>query len=218
MGNLLSRRRCALPPRHGLAGDRYQPADQVRAAAWCCQARRHARLHGRAAWLGLLESVLEAAASKPLLACAWVCKCCWSTAKRATRPAWACSPGVCASLIWPGACSPMAATSRCRKWVGTRSIHSAMGRPELHPLQWTGIAQRGVFLFRPQLLRPAAGRRICCAAEADYGGRFAASLRATTCLRRNSTPENARRMVWPCSVISCTGTPEGLACRWIFCF
>lgn len=41
---------------------------------------------------GLKDAVLEAAANKPFLACAWARNCCWTTAKKATRRRWGCTP------------------------------------------------------------------------------------------------------------------------------
>ena len=38
---------------------------------------------------GLLDAVLEVRPASRCLACAWACRCCSTTAPRATRPAWA---------------------------------------------------------------------------------------------------------------------------------
>ena len=149
------------------------------------RAGRHARLHARAARVGPAG---RRARSRRQQAPVWRVRGHADAAgpQRRGRHAWpGPDPWQCASSsIWPGASSPMAAASKCRKWAGTRCTASTM---PAHPL-WQGIDDGSwyyfVHSFYAQVPQPAH-----CAAQTDYGGRFAAPLHATIFLPPSFTPK-----------------------------
>ncbi len=122
---------------------------------------------------GLQEAVLEAAATKPLFGVCVGMQMLLDHSEEGDTPSLGLIPGEVKRFDLAGAFSPMAAATKCRKWAGTRCSRqhpAACAMP-----MWEGIPD-GAYFYFVHSFYAAPADAAHCAAETDYGGRFASAL------------------------------------------
>ena len=169
--------------------DRRARRGRRRRARRAARPGRDARLHARAARVGLQEAVLEAAATKPLLG---VCIGMQMLLDRSEEGADAAGtpgprPDRRRGRALPARrprCSPTAAASRCRRWAGTRSSRRSRTRCG------TAFPTPAWFYFvHSYYARPSDPRH--SAANTDYGGRFTSALARDNIFATQFHPEKS---------------------------
>jgi glutamine amidotransferase len=137
---------------------------------------------------GLLESVLEAAATKPLFGvCVGMQMLLDHSAEGHTAagtPGLGLIPGEVLKFDLAGQPRPTAAATRCRKWAGT-----ACTKPQPHPV-WGGVPDGELVLLRAQLLRAPLDARHSVG-ETEYGGRFTAAMARDNIFATQFHPEKS---------------------------
>ena len=124
---------------------------------------------------GLLESVLEAAASKPLFGVCVGMQMLLEHSEEGDTPGLGLFPGRVRKFDLAGRVQPDGSRFKVPQMGWNQVDPQRHGpRQELHPL-WQGIAQGAYFYFVHSFYAQPSNAAHC-AAEADYGGRFAAAI------------------------------------------
>jgi hypothetical protein len=113
-----------------LRGDRHLPPRRRagRRARRAARPGRHADCMRELRESGLLESVLEAAASKPLFGVCVGMQMLLDRSEEGPTDGLGLIPARSSVSSWKASCSPMAAATRCRKWAGTRCARRSRTR------------------------------------------------------------------------------------------
>ena len=132
---------------------------------------------------GLLESVLEAAASKPLFGVCVGMQMLLDRSEEGPTDGLGLIHGEVVRSGWKASASPMAAATRCRKWAGTGCTRRA------HPM-WEGVPDESWFYFvhsfyaRPSDPRHSVG-------ESEYGVRFTCAVARDNIFATQFHPEKS---------------------------
>ena len=139
---------------------------------------------------GLLESVLEAAASKPLFGVCVGMQMLLEHSEEGDTPGLGLFPGRVRKFDLAGRVQPDGSRLKGPQMGWTQVDPQRHGpRQELHPL-WQGIAQGAYFYFVHSFYAQPSNAAHC-AAEADYGGRFAAAIARDNLFATQFHPEKS---------------------------
>ena len=139
---------------------------------------------------GLLESVLEAAASKPLFGVCVGMQMLLEHSEEGDTPGLGLFPGRVRKFDLAGRVQPDGSRFKVPQ-MGWNQVEPQRHGPrqELHPL-WQGIAQGAYFYFVHSFYAQPSNAAHC-AAEADYGGRFAAAIARDNLFATQFHPEKS---------------------------
>ena len=139
---------------------------------------------------GLLESVLEAAASKPLFGVCVGMQMLLEHSEEGDTPGLGLFPGRVRKFDLAGRVQPDGSRFKVPQ-MGWNQVEPQRHGPrqELHPL-WNGIAQGAYFYFVHSFYAQPSNAAHC-AAEADYGGRFAAAIARDNLFATQFHPEKS---------------------------
>ena len=139
---------------------------------------------------GLLESVLEAAASKPLFGVCVGMQMLLEHSEEGDTPGLGLFPGRVRKFDLAGRVQPDGSRFKVPQ-MGWNQVEPQRHGPrqELHPL-WQGIAQGAYFYFVHSFYAQHSNAAHC-AAEADYGGRFAAAIARDNLFATQFHPEKS---------------------------
>ena len=139
---------------------------------------------------GLLESVLEAAASKPLFGVCVGMQMLLEHSEEGDTPGLGLFPGRVRKFDLAGRVQPDGSRFKVPQMGWNQVDPQRHGpRQELHPL-WNGIAQGAYFYFVHSFYAQPSNAAHC-AAEADYGGRFAAAIARDNLFATQFHPEKS---------------------------
>ena len=139
---------------------------------------------------GLLESVLEAAASKPLFGVCVGMQMLLEHSEEGDTPGLGLFPGRVRKFDLAGRVQPDGSRFKVPQMGWNQVDPQRHGpRQELHPL-WQGIAQGAYFYFVHSFYAQPSNAAHC-AAEADYGGRFAAAIARDNLFATQFHPEKS---------------------------
>ena len=139
---------------------------------------------------GLLESVLEAAASKPLFGVCVGMQMLLEHSEEGDTPGLGLFPGRVRKFDLAGRVQPDGSRFKVPQMGWNQVDPQRHGpRQELHPL-WNGIAQGAYFYFVLSFYAQPSNAAHC-AAEADYGGRFAAAIARDNLFATQFHPEKS---------------------------
>ena len=139
---------------------------------------------------GLLESVLEAAASKPLFGVCVGMQMLLDHSEEGDTPGLGLFPGRVRKFDLAGRVQPDGSRFKVPQMGWNQVDPQRHGpRQELHPL-WQGIAQGAYFYFVHSFYAQPSNAAHC-AAEADYGGRFAAAIARDNLFATQFHPEKS---------------------------
>ena len=139
---------------------------------------------------GLLESVLEAAASKPLFGVCVGMQMLLEHSEEGDTPGLGLVPGRVRKFDLAGRVQPDGSRFKVPQMGWNQVDPQRHGpRQELHPL-WNGIAQGAYFYFVHSFYAQPSNAAHC-AAEADYGGRFAAAIARDNLFATQFHPEKS---------------------------
>ena len=139
---------------------------------------------------GLLESVLEAAASKPLFGVCVGMQMLLELSEEGDTPGLGLFPGRVRKFDLAGRVQPDGSRFKVPQMGWNQVDPQRHGpRQELHPL-WQGIAQGAYFYFVHSFYAQPSNAAHC-AAEADYGGRFAAAIARDNLFATQFHPEKS---------------------------
>ena len=139
---------------------------------------------------GLLESVLEAAASKPLFGVCLGMQMLLEHSEEGDTPGLGLFPGRVRKFDLAGRVQPDGSRFKVPQMGWNQVDPQRHGpRQELHPL-WQGIAQGAYFYFVHSFYAQPSNAAHC-AAEADYGGRFAAAIARDNLFATQFHPEKS---------------------------
>ena len=139
---------------------------------------------------GLLESVLEAAASKPLFGVCVGMQMLLEHSEEGDTPGLGLFPGRVRKFDLAGRVQPDGSRFKVPQ-MGWNQVEPQRHGPrqELHPL-WNGIAQGAYFYFVHSFYAQPSNAAHC-AAEADYGGRAAAAIARDNLFATQFHPEKS---------------------------
>ena len=139
---------------------------------------------------GLLESVLEAAASKPLFGVCVGMQMLLEHSEEGDTPGLGLFPGRVRKFDLAGRVQPDGSRFKVPQ-MGWNQVEPQRHGPrqELHPL-WQGIAQGAYFYFVHSFYAQPSNAAHC-AAEADYGGRFACAVARDNIFATQFHPEKS---------------------------
>ena len=139
---------------------------------------------------GLLESVLEAAASKPLFGVCVGMQMLLEHSEEGDTPGLGLFPGRVRKFDLAGRVQPDGSRFKVPQ-MGWNQVEPQRHGPrqQLHPL-WQGIAQGAYFYFVHSFYAQPSNAAHC-AAEADYGGRFAAAIARDNLFATQFHPEKS---------------------------
>ena len=139
---------------------------------------------------GLLESVLEAAASKPLFGVCVGMQMLLEHSEEGDTPGLGLFPGRVRKFDLAGRVQPDGSRFKVPQMGWNQVDPQRHGpRQQLHPL-WNGIAQGAYFYFVHSFYAQPSNAAHC-AAEADYGGRFAAAIARDNLFATQFHPEKS---------------------------
>ena len=139
---------------------------------------------------GLLESVLEAAASKPLFGVCVGMQMLLEHSEEGDTPGLGLFPGRVRKFDLAGRVQPDGSRFKVPQMGWNQVDPQRHGpRQELHPL-WQGIPQGAYFYFVHSFYAQPSNAAHC-AAEADYGGRFAAAIARDNLFATQFHPEKS---------------------------
>ena len=139
---------------------------------------------------GLLESVLEAAASKPLFGVCVGMQMLLEHSEEGDTPGLGLFPGRVRKFDLAGRVQPDGSRFKVPQMGWNQVDPQRHGpRQELHPL-WNGIPQGAYFYFVHSFYAQPSNAAHC-AAEADYGGRFAAAIARDNLFATQFHPEKS---------------------------
>ena len=139
---------------------------------------------------GLQESVLEAAASKPLFGVCVGMQMLLEHSEEGDTPGLGLFPGRVRKFDLAGRVQPDGSRFKVPQMGWNQVDPQRHGpRQELHPL-WNGIAQGAYFYFVHSFYAQPSNAAHC-AAEADYGGRFAAAIARDNLFATQFHPEKS---------------------------
>ncbi len=139
---------------------------------------------------GLLESVLEAAASKPLFGVCVGMQMLLEHSEEGDTPGLGLFPGRVRKFDLAGRVQPDGSRFKVPQMGWNQVDPQRHGpRQQLHPL-WQGIAQGAYFYFVHSFYAQPSNAAHC-AAEADYGGRFAAAIARDNLFATQFHPEKS---------------------------
>ena len=139
---------------------------------------------------GLLESVLEAAANKPLFGVCVGMQMLLEHSEEGDTPGLGLFPGRVRKFDLAGRVQPDGSRFKVPQMGWNQVDPQRHGpRQELHPL-WQGIAQGAYFYFVHSFYAQPSNAAHC-AAEADYGGRFAAAIARDNLFATQFHPEKS---------------------------
>ena len=139
---------------------------------------------------GLLESVLEAAANKPLFGVCVGMQMLLEHSEEGDTPGLGLFPGRVRKFDLAGRVQPDGSRFKVPQMGWNQVDPQRHGpRQELHPL-WQGIAQGAYFYFVHSFCAQPSNAAHC-AAEADYGGRFAAAIARDNLFATQFHPEKS---------------------------
>ena len=139
---------------------------------------------------GLLESVLEAAANKPLFGVCVGMQMLLEHSEEGDTPGLGLFPGRVRKFDLAGRVQPDGSRFKVPQMGWNQVDPQRHGpRQELHPL-WQGIPQGAYFYFVHSFYAQPSNAAHC-AAEADYGGRFAAAIARDNLFATQFHPEKS---------------------------
>ena len=139
---------------------------------------------------GLLDSVLEAAASKPLFGVCVGMQMLLEHSEEGDTPGLGLFPGRVRKFDLAGRVQPDGSRFKVPQMGWNQVDPQRHGpRQQLHPL-WQGIAQGAYFYFVHSFYAQPSNAAHC-AAEADYGGRFAAAIARDNLFATQFHPEKS---------------------------
>ena len=139
---------------------------------------------------GLLESVLHAAANKPLFGVCVGMQMLLEHSEEGDTPGLGLFPGRVRKFDLAGRVQPDGSRFKVPQMGWNQVDPQRHGpRQELHPL-WQGIAQGAYFYFVHSFYAQPSNAAHC-AAEADYGGRFAAAIARDNLFATQFHPEKS---------------------------